>query len=294
MNDLLFLGDFYYDYDSIQKDIIELGEYLDRKDYKVILNLEGAYKGKNKLIKWTVMSHNKKVLDALELLNVEAVTLANNHVLDWGEDGFKKIIRDLEEAYIPYFGAGLDAESALEPYIIEEKNLKIGFLGFCWDFYQGVYFDQNSGGIALLEEETVFKQIEKWKDEVDKFVIVVHWGYEYEKYPLPIHRELAHKCIEKGVDLIIGHHPHIIQVKEIYQEKPIYYSLGNFYFGSRREEFVDVPMDKTGTSKYGLGVVWNPRSEKTSEIFVESDGEGTRLKKFRNRRYQRYTTRFLQ
>jgi len=279
MNELLFLGDFLYDYDTIQKDIFSLSDHIHKNNYAVILNLEGPLKGAQRSPKWSVMSHDKKSMKVLKKLNVLGVSLANNHVLDWGEKGFRELIYNLEKEHIPYFGAGLDIERAYTPQILEIEGLKVCLLGFCWDFYQGVTLDSKSGGVASLKENLVLEKIELMKEKVDRIILVLHWGYEYEKYPLPIHRDFAHRCIDKGADMIIGHHPHIIQVKEVYKNKPIYYSLGNFYFGSRRNEFVNFYLDKTNSSRYGLGVIWNPTSEEISEIFFDSKSHCTEITK---------------
>jgi len=277
MNKLLFLGDFYYDYNHISEDLNKLNEYINQNDYSVILNLEGSYKSGKEALKWFVLNHNEKVIEALKLLNVKAVNLANNHVLDWGESGLRDLMNDLEENNLPFFGAGLDLKEACEPEIIEMEGFKIGFLGFGWWISQCEYAKENSAGVAPLDRDTVLRQIREIKPKVDKLILFVHWGYEYEKYPLPIHRKLAHDCIDEGVDIIIGHHPHVIQVKETYKGKHIYYSLGNFYFGSRRGKFIDHSRDETGTARYGLGVLWEPESEKVTEIFVDSSPENTKI-----------------
>jgi len=279
MKKFLFLGDFFYDYDYIKDDIEELASYVQENDLEVILNLEGTYKDeKDRYTKIIMLDQSKKVIDALQKLNVTAVNIANNHMMDWGRESLKELINDLDRANIPHFGAGTNLNKALNSHIIEYEDLKIGFLGFAWLSDPLSYARKERAGVAPLKRRYVLKKVEELNKKVDRLVLSAHWGYEYERYPLPIHRKLAHDCIDRGVDLVIGHHPHIIQVKEKYKEKPIYYSLGNFYFGSRRSKFYDYPKDRTNSSRYGLGVEWDPYSESTSEMLVDSTPNRTKFK----------------
>jgi len=277
MKKIIFLGDFFYDYDYVKEDIKELSEFIKRNDYDVILNLEGTYKTDKPLVKWITLKQNRKVIEILKMLNVKAVNIANNHMLDWQENGLKRMIKDLENNSIPYFGAGLNLSDALKPLILEYEELKVGLLGFGWWLSECVPAKKKSAGVAPLKRKLVLKQVNDIKDKVDRIVVNLHWGYEYEKYPLPIHREFAHELIDSGVDLIIGHHPHVIQAKETYKNKGIYYSLGNFYFGSRRKRHMDIPIDKTNTARYGMGVVLNLEMNKTSELYFDSNYEFTTL-----------------
>lgn len=149
------------------------------------------------------------------LLNggVDIVNLANNHVWDYGVVGLQDTIAYLDAAGIKHVGAGETEEAAAEPAIIEVKGKKIGFLGF--------YFDGGN-----VEESVAYL-----KQKADLVVVNFHWGTERNNYPDFYQVDLAHKAIDAGADLVIGHHPHVLQGMERYKGGVIAYSLGNFIFG---------------------------------------------------------------
>lgn len=150
---------------------------------------------------------------------VDIVNLANNHVWDYGLQGIKDTFAYLDDAGIKHVGAGETTEEAKKPVIIELKGRRIGFLGYFWD-------DGN-----LEEEVSVLKQ------KVDVVVVNFHWGIEGSNYPEHYQVYMAHRAVDAGADLVIGHHPHVLQGMEKYNNGIIAYSLGNFIFGgnSRRQ-----------------------------------------------------------
>ena len=93
-----------------------------------------------------------------------------------------------------------------------------------------VLSDKNKIGVLDYNHENIPNIIKKYSSKVDLFIVIPHWGREYIDYPSLRQRYMAHKWIDCGADLIVGHHPHIIQGKEIYKGKSIYYSLGNYIF----------------------------------------------------------------
>lgn len=148
----------------------------------------------------------------LPLGGIEGVNLSNNHIYDYLEKGFQDTLKALEAENVNYFGEG-------HHWITEVKGVKIGFLG-----YKGYWYDNNvlkkiKSDIALLKEQTAF------------VVINFHWGDENSYTPNSTQKYLAHYAIDQGADLIVGHHPHVIQGLEKYKGKIIAYSMGNFAFG---------------------------------------------------------------
>ena len=146
--------------------------------------------------------------------SVEAVSMGNNHRLDYYEKGSRDTVAAMEEAGIVY---AYDSNTG----IYETQGIRIGLISVD-------IVSQGSGvekyvqeGIASLQEE-----------EVDLLIACCHWGIEGEHYPEAYQRSLGQKCIDWGADLVIGHHPHVLQGIEYYDGKPIVYSLGNFVFGS--------------------------------------------------------------
>ena len=167
---------------------------------------------------------------SLELLKLfQIVSLSNNHIRDFKEEGIRDTEIALKEFKIEYFGVGKTQEEAIKPLIIEKDGVKIAFLGATR--YANADRD-NGGGTAKDSFNLIGKQIKRLKKE-DCFVIpYFHWGYEYVRIPSPRERKLAHRCIDAGADIIIGSHPHVYQGIENYHGKKIIYSLGNFIFHS--------------------------------------------------------------
>ncbi|MCM1569000.1 MAG: CapA family protein [Roseburia sp.] len=153
--------------------------------------------------------------------SVEAVSMGNNHRLDYGEAGTADTVAALQEAGIVYAYDG-------NVGMFEVKDIRIGIVSVN-ESSQGVYVENFlEKGIAGLREEGA-----------DLILACCHWGVEREYYPEDYQRTLGQKCIDWGADLVIGHHPHVLQGIEEYQGKYILYSLGNFCFGANRN-----PSDK--------------------------------------------------
>jgi len=153
--------------------------------------------------------------------SVEAVSMANNHRLDYGENGSKDTVASLEEA-----GVAWAYERNLGFYDV--KDIRIGW----------VSVNEASQGKSV--ERFLEEGIAKLREEGAQLVLACcHWGTEKEYYPEEYQRELGRKCIDWGADLVIGHHPHVLQGIERYEGRYIVYSLGNFCFGANKN-----PSDK--------------------------------------------------
>ena len=152
--------------------------------------------------------------------NVGLVTLANNHSFDCYSKGMVDTRQYLTKAGIGYFGGGGLEDS----YIVREiEGRKIAFVGI----------DMSIGEIPIASFYPLVARLDKENDEV---VVHIHWGNEYEPNYSNSQQTIGHALVDKGADLIIGHHPHVIQPVEIYKNKPIFYSLGNFVFDQFTEE----------------------------------------------------------
>ncbi|HEY5561271.1 MAG TPA: CapA family protein [Clostridiaceae bacterium] len=149
---------------------------------------------------------------ALTLGGIEAVNISNNHINDYGSTGIADTKTSLKAENIGFFGEGTT-------YLKDIKGIKIGFLG-----YQG--WSDDSGFLKKIKSD-----IEAIKKECNFVIINFHWGIEAQYYPNDVQKHIAHYAIDNGADLIIGHHPHVIEGIEKYKDKLICYSLGNFCFG---------------------------------------------------------------
>jgi poly-gamma-glutamate capsule biosynthesis protein CapA/YwtB (metallophosphatase superfamily) len=157
----------------------------------------------------------------LTLAGIEAVNLANNHTYDYLQQGFEDTIKNLNKEKIGYFGY----EHKL---LTDVKGIKIGALG-----YKG-----------WIENETVrqqiFTDIRTLREQGAKLILVhFHWGDERSYIPNNVQKSLGRFTIDSGADLVVGHHPHVVQGIEEYKGKFIVYSLGNFMFGGNKN-----PSDK--------------------------------------------------
>lgn len=190
-------------------------KYLfDNDDYSYV-NLEGTLTTYNKKTsKKYNFKGNPKYVNILKEGSIEGVNIANNHSNDYGNIGYADTKKYLEEASIDYFGH----DSIL---IKEIKGKKIAFVG-----YTGV-------GLWIDNDKEMAKVIKKLKEEdlVDIVIANFHWGIEYSHSMTDVQRKRAHLAIDSGADIVIGSHPHCLQGLEMYKDKYIVYSLGNFVFG---------------------------------------------------------------
>lgn len=202
------------------------------KDQDIVFgNLETPLTSKGKPIpNKCCLRSNPESISALEEAGFNILSIANNHMFDFGVEGFIETIEILDAKNIKRFGAGLNLAEARKPTIIKTADCTFGFLGYSWDIIQSVSATRNKFGTAPLNKRMILNDIQKLKSQVDIIIIVLHWGYVGENYPLPSHRKLAHAIIDAGADLILGSHTHVLQGIEKYNQGVIVYSFGNFIF----------------------------------------------------------------
>lgn len=175
--------------------------------------------------------------DRLHLMNemgIDIVTLANNHILDFGPEGITDSISALNEAGIKYVGAGEDLEEAKKLEIVEVGGRKIGFLGTSRVYMATSWAagENHPGVFSTYDPALPLEEIKKADELVDYLVVYVHWGIERNTQPENYQRVMGQQYIDAGADIVIGSHPHVLQPLEYYDGKPIMYSMGNFVFGS--------------------------------------------------------------
>lgn len=193
-----------------------------------VCNFEFPLRAQTKTSNW----QHDEVPAFLMSLGFDLFALANNHVLDGGEEGFRKTYAALQGRG---FGAGT-YEEAYQPRIVEIQGKKIAFLSLCFAAKQGVFddfSDKKKYGCAYLYDKKVNHVILQTKKEADYLLIISHDGMEYVDAPLPDTMARYRDLIDYGADAVIGMHPHCPQGWETYQGKPIFYSLGNFFFNSK-------------------------------------------------------------
>ena len=207
----------------------KISELLKEKDI-VSINLETPLTNHSR--SYGLYLSNPGYAKAMVKAGITIVNLANNHIFDAGEIGFLDTISYLEDANIFICGAGKDIKSARKGSLIQNNGIKFVFLGYtqyCDLRYASIAADYP--GILPLDLNLIIKDIENTKKIGDFVFINLHWGLN-NKYSVHSKQiEIAHELINAGADGIIGHHSHVVQGIEIYKQKPILYSLGNFIFG---------------------------------------------------------------
>ena len=197
-------------------------------------NLEGPISNKGKKV-GSIYSFrmNPKTVEGLKYAGFDILSLANNHMFDYQRVAFEDTMRILEENGIDYLGAGFSAKEAFSPKITEIRNTKIGFLAYTNLGPKAWRATKGGSGIAWVSEKDIEKikeDIGEAKQKTDVLIVSLHSGEEYATNTTPSQISLARAFVDGGADLVVGHHPHIIQEIEKYKDGWIAYSLGNFVF----------------------------------------------------------------
>lgn len=178
-----------------------------------------------------VFKSSPKALPEMLKAGVEAVNLANNHILDQGVEGLLDTLRHLSEAGVLHVGAGRNSKEAFAPVYMERNGIRIALCGFSRVIPKSEWAAGKGPGVAATYNAAqAVKTIQEARNEADLVLVVAHWGKE-RTVELEKHQsELAHAYIDAGADLVIGGHPHVLQGLESYKGKWIAYSIGNFIF----------------------------------------------------------------
>lgn len=205
----------------------------------------------------------------------DVVSLANNHIMDYGEAGLGDTIFHLEQEEIKFAGAGPDLSAALEPAVVDLDDYIIHVLAFSGVEPDTYYAGPGRAGAAPLDEAAVLRAIARSKAEANLVVVSLHWGAEAMAYPTSEQKRLAHKFVDAGADLLLGHHPHVLQGVESYEGAVIAYSLGNFLFDTRYVErrYSTILTVEVSRSKGILGFRLIPIYIKGTEPVVAPDGK---------------------
>ena len=170
--------------------------------------------------------------DALRAAGVRVVTLANNHMMDFGPPALQDTLAVLAENGILYSGAGMDLRDARQPAMLRAAGRTIAFLSYSLTFPVEFYASAGRPGTAPGYKDFVRHDIRQVRPKADLVVVSFHWGAELMTTAKDYQRELGRLAIDWGADLVLGHHPHVLQELELYRGRLIAYSLGNFVFGS--------------------------------------------------------------
>ena len=164
----------------------------------------------------------------LKRVGFSAVTLANNHIRDFGDDALLDTIRCAKDNGLDYVGAGMPDDLQRESLFLSSKGRTVAIINCCENEFS--ITDDRSVGANALNPVRQFRQIVKAKTSADYVVVIVHGGVEHFQYPTPRMKETYRFFIEAGADAVVNHHQHCYSGYEVYLGKPIFYGLGNFCF----------------------------------------------------------------
>jgi len=187
----------------------------------VVANLEGPITESEVCQKKAYsFKFSPRTAELLSNSGIDIVNLSNNHSFDCFHQGIVDTRENLDLFKVGYFGGGMLSESYK---LVEVKGKKIAFVGI----------DET---IQTLPTANFYPLISQLKSQNDYVVVNIHWGTEYSKVATAVQTEIGHHLIDSGADVVFGHHPHVIEPVEIYKNKVIFYSLGNFIFDQQTKE----------------------------------------------------------
>jgi len=174
------------------------------------------------------LNTTEEVFNQLHKINVHAVTLANNHILDYGEIGLEATFEACKRNNMLFVGAGKELSDASKPLVIESNGIRVGIVNFCENEWSVA--TENSMGANPLDLIDNLKQIKLTREIADFVLVIIHGGHEFYNLPSPRMLKTYRFFAENGADAVIGHHTHCISGYEIHNKVPVFYSLGNMLF----------------------------------------------------------------
>lgn len=196
----------------------------------LIGNLEGTFTDRGEpLAKMYTFRAPPELAGALHEAGFDAVSLGNNHAFDFGSVGLLDTFTALERAGVPWFGAGATEADARAPLVLEVDGQSVAMLGYS-GVGESVFASGSSPGVAEASAESITADVSAAAASAGYVVVVMHAGIEYTSEPSDWQRSLAYAAVDAGADVVVGHHPHVLQPWERYGDGLILYSIGNFVF----------------------------------------------------------------
>lgn len=200
---------------------------------------------------------NPKRLSIYYEMGIDLVTLANNHVYDFGKNAFLDMLDSFNEYEIPYIGAGKNLTEAEKPYYFIINGYKFAFVNAtrAEKYIMTPEAKENTPGVFRCYDSTnLVNLIKEVKKNSDYVITIIHFGkegsHDLEKEQI----DVAKKSLDAGANVVVGHHAHTLQGVEIYNDKPIIYNLGDFIFNANKEEtaMFQIKLDNDGNMSYYL------------------------------------------
>lgn len=210
----------------------DLKPYIDQADYS-ILNLEAPIvsdtsKARPILKVGPALSAPVETIDVIKAAGFDCVTMANNHILDYGDDALIETMTLLKNKELDFVGVGMNIQEASQVLIKHYEDKTVSVINCCEEEFS--IADNESPGACPIDIVKTVKSIQKAKRETDYVIVIIHGGVELYSYPTPRMKELYRFFVDSGADAVINHHQHCYCGCEVYNEKPILYGLGNLCF----------------------------------------------------------------
>lgn len=215
-------GDFKFPFLKIADDL--------KKADLLFGNLESVISGKGvKVGSIYSFRAEPEAIEGLVFAGFDILSVANNHIFDYGREAMEDNFKRLKEAGIDYVGGGFSEKEVRSGLLRKVKGTKIIFLAYTNKGTKYWEAAESRSGIGWLDER-IRDDIKKAKERSDLVIVSLHFGEEYQTKPNEEQKYFAKLAVDSGADLVIGHYPHIIQPIEKYKNSWLAYSLGNFVF----------------------------------------------------------------
>lgn len=238
-------------------------------------NLEGTIVENDNNILAAVYNQKEAVKDVLQNFNFSGFALGNNHIFDTGK--YEDTISFLHENNIEFCGIGANLDDANKEIVLEENGQQIVIINFGWEVIQCEIASQHKMGVNPLKKTHVLETVQKLVEQYPsaKVIPFMHWSYELEDAPQPYERELAKRLIDLGAAGVIGCHPHRIGGFELYKNKPIVYSLGNWMF--KQNHYFNGKLSFPAFCDMQLAFEWDFDSDRFHFHFFKNNGAESKL-----------------
>jgi len=209
-----------------------------------------------------IFEGDPRAIDSLKASSFDIVALANNHIMDHGREALEDTVASLDGAKIAYAGAGFNTAEAWKPAIVEREGSRIAFLSFSQVIPAHFFPGPATPGLASGRDRAKFlAAIRSAKKQADYVIVSFHWGVEQSYSANSSQVRDAHDCIDAGADMVLSHHPHVMQALEFYKGRLIAYSLGNFLFPyktveGRKSIILKAEMGPGGTANVSVTPVY--------------------------------------
>lgn len=236
--EILIAGDFCPHHRTV--DLIErehfkemfgpIKQIVEPSDYSIV-NLECPIVNneKGKILKQGPnLKSTPKAIKAIGYIGFDCVTLANNHIYDYGDVGIANTLGLLKDCNIDYVGGGADLRSASRSLVRIIDNCRIAIVNCCEHEFS--IATRSNGGANPLNPIHQYYAIKEVRETADVVIVIVHGGHEHYQLPSPRMKDTYRFFVDAGADVVINHHQHCFSGYEVYKGKPIFYGLGNFFF----------------------------------------------------------------